>query len=161
MDRNSAEYEHWYAQHKTSCQINHPRSSKSIESSAAVILFQRSVAKFNFCYTTLLNDGDSLVFNVIVSLYDNTVPYGENYTVSNEDCINHISKRMKNGWDSVVQKCKIQGHAIVGKGRLTKDRVRALQNYYSRAVKDNSGDLEAMYEATRATFSPSTTKLLQ
>ncbi|KAK6175868.1 hypothetical protein SNE40_014245 [Patella caerulea] len=152
MDRNSAEYEHWYAQHKTSCQINHPGSSKSMESSAAVILFQRSVVKFNFRYTTLLNDGDRSVFNAIVSLNDNTGRYGENHTVSNEDCITHISKRMKNGLDSVVQKCKIQGHVIDGKGRLTKDRVRALKNYYGRAVKDNSGDLEAMYEATWATF---------
>lgn len=33
---------------------------------AAVILFSRSVSKHNFCYTTLMSDGDSATFSALV-----------------------------------------------------------------------------------------------
>ncbi|KAK6186506.1 hypothetical protein SNE40_008534 [Patella caerulea] len=134
------------------CQLNHPGSSKSLETAATILMFNRSVEKFQFRNTVLLNDGDSSVFKSLQDINDNTGPYGHEYQLKNEDCVNHLSKRMKNSLDSVISKMKTQGHAIAGKERLTKDRVRALQNNYGRAIKYNSDNLDAIYNATWATF---------
>ncbi|ESO85539.1 hypothetical protein LOTGIDRAFT_155024 [Lottia gigantea] len=152
MDKSSIEYGKWLEDHKSNCQINHVGSSKSMETEATLKMFNRSVEKYGFRYTHLLNDGDSSVFRRITALNDGNGPYGREHPVENEDCVNHISKRMKNGLDTVITKLKAQGEPIDGKGRLTKERVKAIQNYYGRAIKDNAGDLEGMYRSTWAIY---------
>ncbi|KAK6178187.1 hypothetical protein SNE40_012997 [Patella caerulea] len=123
-----------------------------METAATLKMFERSIEKFGFRYTTLLNDGDSSVFNQLCKLNNNNGPYGADHPVENEDCINHVSKRMRNNLDNVVQKNKAKGCPIDGKGRLTKDRVVAMQNYYGRAIKDHVHDLSGMVNGTWSIF---------
>ena len=123
-----------------------------MESAATSTMFKRSVKKYGFRYVVLLNDGDSSVYNDIIALNDGSGPYGADHPVVNEDCVNHVSKRMKNGLDGVIQSFKAKKTPIDGKGRLTQERVRAIQNYYGRAIKDHKHDLDGMYEACWAVF---------
>ena len=44
------------------------------------------------------------------------------------------------------------GKTIGGKGRLTKDVIESLQNYYEKAIWDNIGDVNAMMKAVQATL---------
>ncbi|ESO85563.1 hypothetical protein LOTGIDRAFT_155053 [Lottia gigantea] len=110
----------------------------------------------NYCHVCAKNkmDKSSIEYGEwrITALNDGNGPYGREHPVENEDCVNHISKRMKNGLDTVITKLKAQGEPIDGKGRLTKERVKAIQNYYGRAIKDNAGDLEVMYRSTWAIY---------
>ena len=41
---------------------------------------------------------------------------------------------------NLVAEAKAQKKPIGGRGKLTKDMTAKIQNYYGRAIKDNSGD---------------------
>lgn len=44
------------------------------------------------------------------------------------------------------------GKTIGGKGRLTKEAIESLQNYYGKAIRGNVGDVKAMMKAVQATL---------
>ncbi|GBM79363.1 hypothetical protein AVEN_32972-1 [Araneus ventricosus] len=72
LNKISAEYEIWYEGHKNSCNVNHCRSSGSMEVQAAFKLWSRS-EKIGFRYTSVLSDGDSKAFQHLTetNVYDN------------------------------------------------------------------------------------------
>jgi hypothetical protein len=51
-----------------------------------------------------------------------------------------------------VQTQKAQKAPISGRGKLTEERIKQLTSYYGKAIKDNSGNLEAMQQAVWASF---------
>ena len=68
-------------------------SSKTMEVSAAITLFDRTIKdpKFPFRYTILVCDGDSNVFNHI----QKKNYYGDKYPVTKEECMHHYRKRCR------------------------------------------------------------------
>lgn len=42
------------------------------------------------------------------------------------------------------------GKSLTGRGRLTLGRIDSIQNFYGKAIRNNTGDVEAMSEATMA-----------
>ena len=44
------------------------------------------------------------------------------------------------------------GKTIGGRGRLTKDVIESLQNYYGKAIRGNVGDVTKMMKAVQATL---------
>ena len=60
-----------------------------MEAAAAEQLWERSIDKFGFRYTTLLSDGDAETYN---QLYIKRVYRGT--PIEKEDCVNHVPKRL-------------------------------------------------------------------
>ena len=54
-DKTTLHYQQWMENH--SCNINYSGSSDSMETTAAVQMFTRSVEKHNLKYTTFIGDG--------------------------------------------------------------------------------------------------------
>eukprot|EP00795_Rhopilema_esculentum_P002650 gene2650-847_t len=126
--------------HLQNCGKNFDGSANSMEAECAVRLWRRS--KENFClhYTTMLSDGDSKAYAAVV----NDSPYGEDIVIEKEDCINHVSKRMGKALRDFVAICKSQKQSVSGKGKLTNEKITKIQNYYGRAIKDNTDDIDVM-----------------
>ena len=86
-----------------------------------------------------MSDGDSKTYD---NLVQNKV-YGET-EIKKEECVNHVAKRMGTALNNLVAQGKAQKDSISGKGKLTKDKIIKIQNYYGRAIKDNSSDVVMM-----------------
>ncbi|GFV61275.1 uncharacterized protein TNCV_2282671 [Trichonephila clavipes] len=97
--------------HKSESQINHTGSSSSMEMEAAAILWQRSIKECNMRYTCILSDGDSKTFQHLMSLNI----YGKGKPIKQEECINHIFKRLGTGLRSKVKEWRSKGVCIGGK----------------------------------------------
>ena len=82
-------------------------------------------------------DGDSKSYDAVCQ----ERVYGNQKSIQKEDCINHISKRMGTALRKLVDVLKAQGKSISGRGKLTKEKIVKIQNYYGRAVKDNANDI--------------------
>ena len=134
--RDDPEYTEWQTKHQAKCAKNYDGSANSMEQECANRIWQRSVAKHGLRYTTMLSDGDSKSFE---HLKQNEV-YGKEVEIFKEECVNHVSKRMGTALNNVIQDCKAQRQSISGKGKLTKEKVLKIQNYYGRAIKDNAHD---------------------
>lgn len=141
-----AGYDDWYASHRQHCQKNIECSSQAMEMEGALILFQRSKER-GFRYTEMLGDGDAKTHQKLLNenVYDG-------FPIEKIECVNHVTKRLGTALRALVDKRKAQGQPIGGKGKLTADRIKKLTNYYSRAIKDNSGNLDAMVNAVWASF---------
>ena len=63
--------------------------------------------------------------------------YGEDVSLSKEDCVNHVSKSMGTALRNSLTTLKAQKASISRKGKLTQEKVTKIQNYYGRAIKDN------------------------
>ena len=63
-------------------------------------------------------------------LLESLAVYRTDVTVDKEDCINHVSKRMGTALRNLVSESKAQKDSISGKGKLTKDKIDKIQNYY-------------------------------
>ena len=100
------------------------------------MIWQRSVKNHHLRYTTILSDGDSKSFDFLKEIE----VYGKDIKISKEECVNHVSKRMGTALNNLVQECRAQKQTISGKGKLTKEKIVKIQNYYGRAIKDNSHD---------------------
>ncbi|XP_033110944.1 uncharacterized protein LOC117112009 [Anneissia japonica] len=57
--KSQAEFDEWFEEHKNECQANHDGSACSMESKAALILWNRSIDNYGLRYTTVLSDGDA------------------------------------------------------------------------------------------------------
>ena len=111
-----------------------------MEAEFAVRLWQRSESEHQLRYTTMLCDGDSKAFDAVTE----SKCYGPDKEIVKEDCINHVSKRMGTALKNLVSTAKAQKESISGKGKLTKEKISKMQNYYGRAIKDNSEDITHM-----------------
>ena len=129
----------WKLKHAENCQKNFGGTSNGMEVECAKRIWGRSVEKFKLCYTTMLSDGDSKAYDAITQAN----VYGEK-KITKEDCINHMSKRMGTGLSKLVDTGRAQGKSISGKGKLTREKIIKIQNYYGRAIKDNTNDIETM-----------------
>ncbi|KAM7311432.1 hypothetical protein ISCGN_008339 [Ixodes scapularis] len=138
-------YGDWYA--ALECQRNIDCNSGRMEVEAALTMFQRSLAKHGLRYTTVLSDGDSRTFHALTEAKVNGF-----VKVEKKDCINHVHKRMGALLRNLLEKKKAQGEALGGKGRLTQDRIKKIQNYYSYALRSNSNDVPGMKRAVEATL---------
>lgn len=136
-------YSDWYATHI--CQRNIDCNAGRMEVEAALTMFQRSLSKHGLRYTTVLSDGDSRTFHAL----SEAEVYGF-IKVDKRDCINHVHKRMGTALRNLVEKRKAQGEALGGKGRLTQDKIKKIQNYYGYALRSNSHDVPGMKRAVQA-----------
>lgn len=151
-DKASKRYTDWYETHQNSCTINHTTSAESMEKTAAVEMFNRSVDTRGLKYTTYIGDGDSSSFNVVrEAMY---TKYKDGYVVSKEDCVGHIQKRMGKGLRTFKNSKKVLGDGIRigGSGRLTDALMDKIQNYYGAAIRNNPGNLQNMENAVWAIY---------
>ena len=84
----------------------------------------------------MLSDGDSKAFDALAT----SNVYGDAKPIEKEECINHVSKRMGTALRNMVAVSKAQKNSISGKGKLTNTKMKRIQNYYGKAVKDHSHD---------------------
>ena len=103
-------------------------------------MWKRSTEKHNLCNTTMLCYGYSSAFDAVVA----EKPYGPNITIEKEDCVNHVSKWMGTALRKLVNLSKAQKELISGKGKLTQENMKRIQNYYGRAIKEHSNDLDLL-----------------
>ena len=134
---NGEPSDEWKAKHAKNCPKNFHGTSNAMEVECARRLWGRSIEKASLRYTTMLCDGDSKSFDAVAE--DNI--YGKDKKLEKEDCINHISKRMGTGLRKLVDTAKAGGNPISGRGKLTKEKILKIQNYYGKAVKENAHDL--------------------
>ena len=145
---NHPKYDEWKQSHN--CQMNHTKSAGSMESTGALLLFQRSVEKHNLQYTQYIGDGDSSSFQVVES----AKPYGDEVKIEKLECIGHIQKRVGTRCRELRKALKgtklSDGKGISGRGRLTDKAINTMQNYYGMAIRQNVGNLHAMRRAVGA-----------
>ena len=114
------------------CSKNYDGSANSMEQHCALLLLQRSVAKHCLRYTCMLSDGDSKSYNYIVK----EKVYGNEKSISKEECINHVSKRMGTALKNLKDQCTARGEQIGGKGNLTND-LYILRSLYDTLCQTN------------------------
>ena len=107
-----------------------------MEQHCVLLIWQRSVAKCVLRYTHMLCDGDSKPYNYIVQ----REIYGKDVSISKEEYINHVSKRMGIALRNHKEQCAANGELIGGKGKLTNDLISKMQKYYECAIKGNHTD---------------------
>ena len=130
----------WLQKHSEHCSKNYAGSANSMELECARRIWERSEQKHKLRYTTILSDGDS-------KTYDNLLQkkvYGDAIQINKEECVNHVAKRMGTALNNLVAQSKAQKITISGRGKLTKDKIIKIQNYYGRAIKDNASDVPLM-----------------
>ena len=130
----------WKKKHEPNCPKNFEGTVGAMEVACAKKLWSRSIEKYNFRYATILSDGDSKAFDAVTSLN----PYGTGVQIQKEDCVNHVSKRMGTALRNLVAISKAQKVQLSGKGKLTQEKITKIQNYYGRAIKDNSCDIQLL-----------------
>ncbi|KAK0049761.1 hypothetical protein Bpfe_020782 [Biomphalaria pfeifferi] len=134
---NATDLAVWKEQHD--CCTYHHKSSKSMEQDSAVILWNRSVAKYNFRYVEMLSDGDSSAFKAVLE----SKPYADK-AVTKLDCINHAHKRMGTALRKLAKESHLGGRGV---GRLTEKKCDSLQNFYRGAIIDNIPNVSKMRNA--------------
>ena len=135
-----ADYGNWAENHKPNCQKNYDGSANSMETECARRIWSRSIKTFSLRYMTMVSDGDSKSHKELVK----SKVYGEERTIEKEECVNHVAKRMGAALNNLVIEAKSQGSSVSGKGKLTKEKIVKIQNYYGKAIKDNAEDINVM-----------------
>ncbi|XP_031777007.1 uncharacterized protein LOC116415810 [Nasonia vitripennis] len=111
------EWQEWFSAHLPSCTKNHIGSSGSMESSAIVDIFRRSVEKYDVKYVSYLGDGDFSTFSKILE----AKPYGNHVVVTKKECCGHVQKRFGKQLRTLKEKIKSKilsdRKKIGGKGR--------------------------------------------
>ena len=85
------DYEVFWTAHMDNCTANYSGSSQSMESSAAVEIWKRSIPNHNLVYGTYIGDGDSSSYKNLVK----SDPYDGLVSVRKEECLGHVQKRVK------------------------------------------------------------------
>ena len=85
-------YSRFLTEHKSHCQANYNGTSQSMESSAAIEMWGRSIEKNQLMYETYIGDGDSSSFKNLLK----SDPYKGECIVRKEECLGHVQKRFKN-----------------------------------------------------------------
>ena len=143
---NQVAYENFKTNHN--CPINHVGSSGSMETKAAVAIFQRSVAINKLRYKTYIGDGDSSAYQTVVD----SKPYKDLIPAKGE-CIGHVQKRV----GTRLRKLKStfrgrlsDGKTLGGRGRLTERLINTLQNAMGMAIRQNVGNLYGVKKSVGA-----------
>lgn len=137
--------------HEQYCLKNYEGSSGGMETVAAVAVCQRSIPKRGVRYVKFLGDGDSKSFSAVLA----SDPYGD-VTVEKLECIGHVSKRM--GTRLRKLKKKLGGtllsdeKPLKGAGRLTDTVIDKFQQYYGKAIRENTNDIDKMRRAVWAIY---------
>lgn len=130
------------------CVKNYEGSSGGMETAAAVTMFQRSLDLRGVRYTKFLGDGDSSAFKTVCDAKPYNVP------IQKLECIGHIQKRMgcrlrklksTNGNNKLSD-----GKSMKGANRLTDSLIDKFQDYYGKAIRNNSNDVDKMTKAVWA-----------
>lgn len=67
--------------------------------------------------------------------------------IEKKDCINHVHKWMGAALHNLVDKKKAQGEALGGRGKLTQEKIKKIQNYYGYALRSNSNNVQQIKRA--------------
>ena len=86
-ENDGPNYAEWISNHAAKCSKNYDGSANS-------------VAMYGLRYTCMLCDGDSESYNYIVE----REVYGRDVSINEEECINHVSKRIKKSERAVHSK---------------------------------------------------------
>ena len=145
----TAEFQQWKASH-TDCQANYTGSAGGMEMAAAEELWRRSLAKYQFRYTTLLSDGDAKTHTHLCGLE----VYGGDVGILKEECVNHVAKRLGTALRKLSTQSRKRGVTLGGRGfgKLTAATVVKLTGYYGKAIRSHAHDLQGMSDAVFATF---------
>ncbi|XP_029169169.1 uncharacterized protein LOC114939099 [Nylanderia fulva] len=146
MSKNTLDedaFEEWYENHKDSCSSNHAGSAGKMEVDSIMEIFSRSVEKFGVMYTNYIGDGDSKTSTSIL----NSNPYGDECTVTKNECVGHVQKRM-----CTRLRNKRKTEKLGGKKRLTESVIKKLTIYYGLAIRRNIDSVEGMKKAIIATL---------
>ncbi|KAK3923748.1 Aspartyl/glutamyl-tRNA(Asn/Gln) amidotransferase subunit B [Frankliniella fusca] len=151
LGENSEEFNSWYEEHDSSglCNRNYTGSSPGMESEGAVRIWSRS-EQYGFRYKRMLADGDCKTH----ARLNEIKPYGQDFIIEKEECLNHISKRLYRNLEEVVRKCKASGITLGGRGegQLTQNTMVKLSAYYRKAVEQNKDNIQEMKKAIMATI---------
>ena len=128
---SEAGYDDWVRSHK--CSMNHDGSSGSMESEGAIRIFNRSIANYKLRYVNYIGDGDSSAYKKVKE----SNPYSSDDLPRKLECVGHIQKRVGTGLLKLVKQNK--GIGGRGKGKLTKQVINTLHNYYGIAIRNNKG----------------------
>ena len=147
--RETQDFKDWFETHSNECNRNFDGTSGGMEAAAAEMLWERSVERHGFRYTTIVSDGDAKTFK---HLCDRRV-YGD-VELKKEECINHVAKRLGTALRKLASSGKKAGVVLGGRGhgRLTQATIMKLTAYYGKAVRAHPNDLDAMRDAVWATF---------
>ena len=94
------DYAVFWSRHQEVCTSNFKGSSQSMESSAAVEMWKRSVEKNKLIYEIYIGDGDSSSFKNLLK----SNPYNSLLKIRKEECLGHVQKRVKK-WLRKKNKC--------------------------------------------------------
>ena len=109
------EYAEFWSEHQATCSANFSGSSQSMEGSAAVEIWKRSVERNSLVYSTYVGDGDSSSFKNVV----NSNPYKRIESVRKEECLGHVQKRLKKHLKKKsILFCKLSASKIERVGQL-------------------------------------------
>ncbi|GFO44193.1 hypothetical protein PoB_007069800 [Plakobranchus ocellatus] len=149
--QNPAAYAEWLQVHKTTgkCTKNYEGSSGGMEVAGALKMWGRSL-DYGVRYTTFVGDGDTKTFSALVE----KSPYGTDHTISKEECVNHVSKRLNTALRNLVSSMSKQNVRLGGnkKGSLSAPKIGLLQSYYTKAVRSFNSSTEEMAKAIWASF---------
>ena len=118
-----------------------------MEAAAAEQLWERSVERHGFRFTTSVSYVDAKAFK---HLYDQRV-YVE---LKKEECINHVAKRLGTTPRKLRASSKKVGFVMGGRGhgKLTLAAIDRLDVFYRKAVRGHPNNLDVMRDAVWATF---------
>ena len=147
--RKTKAFQKWQKKHRD-CNCNYTGSSGGMEVEAAEMLWNRSLERHNFRYTTMLSDGDSRTHKHLCDLN----VYGPAVPINKEECVNHVAKRMGTALRKLASEGKKAGTTLGGRGhgRLTQATITKLTGYYGKAIRSHPGNTDAMRCAVFATF---------
>ncbi|KAE8739824.1 hypothetical protein FOCC_FOCC014674 [Frankliniella occidentalis] len=111
------EFREWREQHmeREEFSINYTEASGNIESAGALLMFQRSIDTAKMKYVKFLSDGDAKTLSTL----NKAKPYGPNFVIEKEECVNHVSKGMGTALRNLVQENKKGGNTLGGTGQGT------------------------------------------
>ena len=131
-------------EHESECDLNHQGSSKSMEASSALELFQRSVESRALIYKNFIGDGDSNAHAAVV----NSCPYGDNIRVVKKECVGHVSKRMGTRLRRVYK----ENPSLRRRGSFNLKEIGKLTKFYGHAIRSNPESVSKMKDSIWATF---------
>ena len=122
---NPDEYVEFWEQHKTACTANYKGSSQTMESTAALEIWKRSITKYQLVYGTYIGDGDSSSFRNV----QKSDPYNGEVVIRKEECLGHVQKRLKK---------HLQNSSTHSKG-IPEGKAKRIAHLYALVLAQNKG----------------------
>ena len=119
------EYEEYWVSHKHLCTANYKGTSQSMESTAAIDVWKRSIETHNLAYGTYIGDGDSSSFKNLLQ----SDPYSGVFPIRKEECIGHVQKRLKK---RLMKK-------VAGSQSLSQSKADRIAHLYALVVVQHRG----------------------